>query len=139
MLDLNITLLFQLANFFVALFLLNILLIRPVREVLKKRKQIVDDMTGEAESFETKAEKSLADYDAALLRARQDANQARQKSREAGIAEQQTVVQNAQKEARHILDQARATLQKEAEATMTALRAEVGTLSQKLADRLIKG
>ena len=31
MLDLNVTLLFQLANFFIAIFVLNILLIRPTR------------------------------------------------------------------------------------------------------------
>ena len=32
MLDLNITLVFQLVNFFIAIFVLNILLIRPIRE-----------------------------------------------------------------------------------------------------------
>ena len=71
MLDFDITLLFQLANFLIALFLLNKLLIKPVREVLAKRRRIIDDMTGEAVSFETQAEKSLADYEAALQRARE--------------------------------------------------------------------
>ncbi|MBQ7618330.1 MAG: ATP synthase F0 subunit B [Desulfovibrio sp.] len=139
MLDLNITLLFQLGNFFLALLLLNILLIRPVREVLKKRKELVNGLTDEAESFESKAEKSLADYDAALLKARQDANALRQESREEGVSEQQTLVHNAQTEAHNLLDQARKSLQKEADATLAALRAEVGTLSQSIADRLIKG
>ena len=34
MLDLNITLVFQLVNFFIAIFVLNILLIRPIREII---------------------------------------------------------------------------------------------------------
>jgi hypothetical protein len=55
MLDLNITLLFQLANFFIALFVLNILLIRPIREIIKKRNGIMDGMSDEAGSFENQA------------------------------------------------------------------------------------
>ncbi|MBQ7585124.1 MAG: ATP synthase F0 subunit B [Desulfovibrionaceae bacterium] len=137
MLDLNITLLFQLANFLIALYLINILLIRPVRQTLKKRQDIVDGMTGEAEDFETKAQKSLADYDAALQKARQDAGIARTKGREEGLAEQQSLVGKAQQEARQILNQARDSMQKEAETTLATLRAETGKLSQLLADRIL--
>ena len=139
MLDLNITLLFQLANFLIAIYLLNILLIRPVREVLKKRQSIVDGMTGDAENFESKAEKSLADYDAALKKARQDAGLARQKGREEGVAEQQTLVGQAQQEARSILDQARTALQKEADETLATLRSQAADLSKMLTEKLIKG
>jgi len=139
MLDLNITLLFQLGNFFIAVFLLNVLLVRPIREVLKKRQQIVDNLSGEAETFEQRAATKLADYDQALLAARKEANLARQTGREEGVAEQQTVIAQAQSEARAILNSARDSLQKEADATVAALRAEVGSLSQKIADRLLKG
>ncbi|MBQ7738661.1 MAG: ATP synthase F0 subunit B [Desulfovibrionaceae bacterium] len=137
MLDLNLTLFFQLANFFIALYLLNILLIRPIRDVLKKRQAIVDGLTNEAEDFETKAQKSLADYDAALQKARQDAGLARQQGREAGLAEQHTLVSSAQQEARTILNNARDTMQKEAAATLEKLRADTGKLSQLLAQRIL--
>lgn len=69
MLDLNITLVFQLVNFFIALFMLNILLIRPIRTIIKKRNGIMDDMAGEADSFETQAAERLAEYEAELARA----------------------------------------------------------------------
>ncbi|MBR4741539.1 MAG: ATP synthase F0 subunit B [Desulfovibrio sp.] len=139
MLDLNITLLFQLVNFFIALFLLNVLLIKPIRAVLKKRAQIVTDMTGEAEGFESKAEQSLSDYEKALQKARQDAGIARQQGREDGVAEQQAMITSAQNQAHSILDDARRALQKEADATLATLRAQTETLSKMLADRLIKG
>ena len=48
MLDLNITLVFQLINFFIALFFLNWLLIKPIREIIKKRNGIMDDMASGA-------------------------------------------------------------------------------------------
>ena len=53
MLDLNITLVFQLVNFFIAIFVLNILLIRPIREIIKKRNGVMDNLAGEADSFES--------------------------------------------------------------------------------------
>ena len=63
MLDLNITLVFQLVNFFIALYVLNLLLIRPIREIIRKRKAVMDDMSGESESYEYQAEQRLSDYD----------------------------------------------------------------------------
>ena len=87
MLDLNITLVFQLVNFFIALYVLNLLLIRPIREIIRKRKAVMDDMSGESESYEYQAEQRLSDYDNQLTRARQDAGQNREKAREAGKPE----------------------------------------------------
>ena len=69
MLDLNITLLFQLANFFIALFVLNLLLIRPVREIIKKRNGIMDGMAAEADAFNAEATEKLNAYEAELARA----------------------------------------------------------------------
>ena len=59
MLDLNITLVFQLVNFFIALYVLNLLLIRPIREIIRKRKAVMDDMSGESESYEYQAEQPV--------------------------------------------------------------------------------
>ena len=59
MLDLNITLVFQLVNFFIALYVLNLLLIRPIREIIRKRKAVMDDMSGESESYEYQAEQRM--------------------------------------------------------------------------------
>ncbi|MBQ3060652.1 MAG: ATP synthase F0 subunit B [Desulfovibrio sp.] len=139
MLDLNITMLFQLVNFFVAIIVLNFLLIRPIREIIKKRNGVISDMTGEADSFESQAAQRLDNYEAELARARQEAGKARAAGREAGQAEQQAIVGNAQQKAREILDETRRKLQDEASVTLAALRDQVGGLSDKLADKLIKG
>ena len=139
MLDLNITMLFQLVNFFVAIIVLNFLLIRPIREIIKKRNGVISDMTGEADSFESQAAQRLDNYEAELARARQEAGKARAAGREAGQAEQQAIVGNAQQKAREILDETRRKLQDEASVKLAALRDQVGGLSDKLADKLIKG
>lgn len=139
MLDLNITLLFQLANFFIAVYVLNILLIRPIRAIIKKRNGVMDDMAEEASSFEYQASDRLTNYEAELARARQDAGGNREEGRAAGVVEQQKLVGAAQQSARDILAETRASLQAQAADTLEALRKQVGEFSNRLADRLIKG
>ncbi|MBQ4567705.1 MAG: ATP synthase F0 subunit B [Desulfovibrio sp.] len=139
MLDLNITLLFQLVNFLVAIVVLNYLLIKPIREIIKKRKGVMDEISGEAGSFESQASQRLDNYEAELARARQEAGITRVQGREAGQAEQSAIVGDAQGKAREIIDEARRKLQQEAQATLAELRGQVGSLSDKLAYKLIKG
>ena len=135
MLDLNITLVFQLVNFFIALYVL----IRPIREIIRKRKAVMDDMSGESESYEYQAEQRLSDYDNQLTRARQDAGQNREKAREAGAAEQASLVAEAQKRAQEIIAETRRNLQAEADASLKELRGQVATLSGQLAERVLRG
>ena len=139
MLDLNITLVFQLVNFFIAIFVLNILLIRPIREIIKKRNGVMDNLAGEADSFESQAAERLANYEAELARARQDAGLTREEGRNACLTEQQGIVGTAQKSARDILADTRRSLRGQAEATLSELRNQVSDFSARLADRLIKG
>ena len=130
MLDLNITLVFQLVNFFIALYVLNLLLIRPIREIIRKRKAVMDDMSGESESYEYQAEQRLSDYDSQLTRARQDAGQNREKA---------SLVAEAQKRAQEIIAETRRNLQAEADASLKELRGQVATLSGQLAERVLRG
>ena len=139
MLDLNITRIFQLVNFLVAIFVLNILLIRPIRDIIKKRNGIMDGMAEEAESFEYQAAERLANYEAELARARQDAGLTREEGRAAGTVEQQALVGEAQKSARDILAETRESLRAQAAKTLDELRNQVSDFSARLATKLLKG
>ncbi|WP_300718547.1 ATP synthase F0 subunit B [uncultured Desulfovibrio sp.] len=139
MLDLNITLVFQLVNFFIALYVLNLLLIRPIREIIRKRKSVMDEMSGESESYEYQADQRLSDYDNQLTSARQEAGQNREQARAAGAAEQASLVAEAQKRAQEIIAETRRNLQAEADASLKELRAHVPALSGQLADRVLHG
>ena len=96
MLDLNITLVFQLVNFFIALYVLNLLLIRPIREIIRKRKAVMDDMSGESESYEYQAE-----------------------------SVKQAVVEEAKRQAEQIVQQARRTAENEGRAMLAEVRAAI--------------
>lgn len=137
MLDLNITILFQLANFLIALVVLNILLIRPVREIIRKRNGIMDDMAAEADSFNTEAAEKLNAYEAELARARQEAGLTREESRQSGLSEQQNIVGEAQQSARQLLAENRMALRGQAEAALNELRNGISDFSARLGNRLL--
>ncbi|WP_308621377.1 ATP synthase F0 subunit B [uncultured Desulfovibrio sp.] len=137
MLDLNITILFQLANFLIALVVLNILLIRPVREIIRKRNGIMDDMAAEADSFNTEAAEKLNAYEAELARARQEAGLTREESRQSGLNEQQNIVGEAQQSARQLLAENRTALRGQAEAALNELRNGISDFSARLGNRLL--
>ena len=108
-------------------------------DVRKQISQLMDDMSGESESYEYQAEQRLSDYDNQLTRARQDAGQNREKAREAGAAEQASLVAEAQKRAQEIIAETRRNLQAEADASLKELRGQVATLSGQLAERVLRG
>ena len=138
MLDLNITLLFQLANFLIALIVLNELLIRPIRQIIRQRRELMDGMRGEAEKFEDEAVQRLEKYEAALVEARRDAARQCDAGRAAGAAEQQQLVSEAQKKAQEILAQTRRELEAEARDTLAALRGQVSALSARTAEKVLQ-
>lgn len=137
MLDLNITLVFQLVNFFIALFVLNILLIRPIREIIRKRNGIMDNLAGEADAFTSEAVERLNAYEAELARARQEGGLTREQARKLALSEQQDIVGQAQQSARQLLEENRTVLRGQAEAALSELRDGISDFSTRIGNRLL--
>lgn len=137
MLDLNITLVFQFVNFIIALFVLNWLLIKPVREIIRKRNGIMDDMAAEADNFHAEAQKRLDAYEASLAEARKQAGETRESGKNEGLAELQAIVGNAQQSAKELLEENRKALHGEAEKALTELRNGIDGFSTRLGEKLL--
>lgn len=137
MLDLNITLIFQLINFFIALFFLNWLLIRPVRAIIAKRNAMMDGIADEADKFHSEAVARLEAYEAELAKARHEAGLTREQGKSEGLAELEKIIGGAQQSARQLLEENRATLHGQADVALSALRDGIDDFSTKLGNRLI--
>lgn len=137
MLDLNITILFQLVNFLIAVYVLNILLVRPIRAILQERKNTMDNLQGEADAFSHEAQERMAAYQAALTAARHEATQTREAAREAGLAEQQGIVTAAGQKAQAHIALAQDAIKKEAAEALAALQKQVKVLAGKVATQVL--
>ncbi len=137
MLDLNITILIQMVNFFIALYVLNSLLIRPIRAILQERRDKVNGLTGDAEAFEREAQERLAAYEAELMRARNEGTSLRDEARLDATKTQQEIVKSATAKAQEELAKVQEELRLEAEATLAALRKQVSSLADQLATKVM--
>jgi F-type H+-transporting ATPase subunit b len=137
MLDINITAIIQVVNFFVAVIVLNYLLIRPIRDIIRERKAKMGDTLASAEAFASSANEQLAEYQGSLSQARQEAVQARAAARADALLEQQTLVAEAGKRAQEQFAQAKEGLLKDMKNARTALARQVKPLAAKAVDRML--
>lgn len=137
MLDIDITLIFQLVNFFIAVYFLNLLLIRPIREIIKKRNGIMDGMAAEADKFHEEAKSRLSAYEAELSRARKQAGLNREEGKDKGLEELQAIVGKARESARQLLEQNRANISGQAEQALSELRDGIDGFSTRIGKKLI--
>ena len=137
MLDFNITAIIQMVNFFIAVVVLNYLLIRPIRNIIKQRKTKMSDILASAEAFAGSANEQLAEYESSLSRARQEAALLRADARADALREQQTLVAEANKRAQEQFAQAKESLLKETQNARAALVAQVKPLAAKTVNRIL--
>lgn len=137
MLDLNITLVFQLINFFIAIFFLNWLLIKPIREIIKKRNGIMDNLANEADGFHADAVARLKAYEEELAKARKQAGLTREEGKNSGLAELEAIVGKARQSARELLDENRANLHNQADVALSQLRDGIDDFSSMLGKKLM--
>ena len=115
MVDLNITLWIQLANFLVTLVVLNYLLISPIRKIIRKRKDNVEGLIGEIEAFTAEKQQLLDEYESELRKAREAAAIYRKDGKVMGE-----------------LDAASKDAQSEVRTTQAAVRADAGVTRRAL-------
>jgi F-type H+-transporting ATPase subunit b len=137
MLDINITAIIQVANFFIAVIVLNYLLIRPIRDIIKQRKMKMGDMLRSAEAFTSAANEQLADYRNSLSLARQEAALVRADARSDALREQQTLVAEAGRHAQEQFARAKESLLKEMQSARAVLAKQVKPLAAKAVDKAL--
>lgn len=137
MLDINITLLIQLVNFIVTLVVLDFLLIKPIRGIIKKRRDLASGMLSDAESFTTEAAAKLEDYEAALAKAREEAAAVRETRKNEAHAKETDILEAARKNAQEFLQTSRGETRASVAETMAAMEKRIPELSSLVVDKLL--
>ena len=137
MIDLDSSIYIQFINFVITLVVLNFILIRPVREIIRKRAEKMSGLLAGAEDFTARAEEKLAGYQKSLDEARAAGTEARNALREQGVSKEKEIMEAAGTEAATTLAEAKDRAAKEASAARDGLKAQVGSLAQKVADKIL--
>ena len=137
MIDINITLLIQMANFLILLFLLNLILYRPIRRIIEKRNQVIDDFTTTIDSMTKSAQEAMNTFAQKIREARvQGAANVQMLKDEAHEAESKLIAEKNQ-EGQARISQVRKQLESEIQETRGKLQAQVQVFSLAVAEKIL--
>jgi F-type H+-transporting ATPase subunit b len=137
MIDINITLLIQMANFLILLFLLNLILYRPIRRIIEKRNQVIDDFTTTIDSMTKSAQEAMNTFAQKIREARvQGAANVQMLKDEAHEAESKLIAEKNQ-EGQARISQVRKQLESEIQETRGKLQAQVQAFSLAVAEKIL--
>jgi len=131
-------LLVLLVNFLVLIYVLNILLFKPLLGLFKKREDNVNGALGAAKDMNQKKEETIAKLSRELTGARNKAKETFEALRGEGANTQREVFSKAEAEATDILQKARQELKAEAEKARQALKSDVDKFSDEIVRKLVK-
>ena len=137
MIDLDSTFFIQFVNFVFTLVVLNFLLIRPIREIIKRRNDAMSAMVDEAENFSASAEEKLKNYQKQLDAARHAGTDKRNSLKDEGTAQEKSILSAAGTEASATLKAERETVAGEVRTAMDGLKGQVDALAGKVAAKVL--
>ena len=137
MIELNITLFIQLVNFLILLALLNVLIYKPIRGIVKQRQDKMSSDLTEIERFNEQARSKLEDYQAALDRARKEAGEVRDSQKKEAVAEEKDILSAASEEGNEMLNAARKDIEAQSQEARKALSQQVKKYAKLVTDKVL--
>ena len=137
MIELNITLFIQLVNFLILLALLNVVMYRPIRAVVKQRAAKLSGDLTDIESFNDQASSKLAEYHAALDAARKEAGDVRESLKKEAVAEEKEILAAAGEEGKSQLTVARQQIDEQSQEARKALGQQVKKYAKQVTDKVL--
>ena len=137
MIDINISLLYQLINFIVLIIVLHFILFKPIRQVMLEREQNISSAFGDAKSAHDRAQSLLEQYNASLAEAKQKSAAAYNTNYQQGLDAQREMIMAERTKAGEMLDKARAEIAAASAAAQADLKKEAGRLSLDITAKLL--
>lgn len=137
MIDINTSLLIQLANFIVLMIALNFVLFRPVRRIMLEREQGISSAFGDAKTAQERAQTLLEQYNATLAEAKQKAVATYNAIYQQGLDFQREMIATERARATELLEKAKADIAAAAQAARADLKKEAERLSQDITSKLL--
>jgi F-type H+-transporting ATPase subunit b len=133
----NITLLFQIANFLLLLFILNIILYRPIRKILGRRSHEVNSFQTLIEDFQSRSEQEAKALEENMANARSQGFKEKESLKRVGIEEERVTLQQAIASAEEKVDKAKGKMDQDTTQARQSLEEEVSVFSQELAEKIL--
>ncbi|MDL1970867.1 MAG: ATP synthase F0 subunit B [Candidatus Desulfofervidaceae bacterium] len=131
------SLLFQVVNFVLLIFIMNALLYRPIREAIKKRAERFKQDEDEISRLKTEAEEKLRSFQEAIEEAKKIGLEKREALRQEGQGEEKQLLEQVYKEVEEQLAKVKAEIAKDIEAAREKLKGQAKAFSVEIAEKIL--
>lgn len=137
MISVNIAFFFQVVNFLLLMFLLNIFLYRPIRKILAERAAEISGGHAKAAEVDKDVQDKMAQYEARLREAKTKASEERAILKKDALAEEAVILDQARKEAGDSVNTLKKKVAKEAADAREFLREQTQSLSLEICEKVL--
>lgn len=137
MLQINLSLLIQMGNFLLLVFLLNIFLYRPIRRIIAQRSEQMSTLEHTIEDYQGKAEKDEIGIRENMARAQKEGYQEKESLKMQGLEEEKGILQEAGTVAEKKISGAKSEMEIQMGEVRKALEEQVAVFSKELAEKIL--
>ncbi len=137
MLQIDQSLIIQIVNFLLLIFLLNIFLYRPIRRVIAQRSEEMGSLEQAIETADKKSNENEEGIQENRLLARKDGYQTKEALKLEGLAEEKTILQESGSQADEKISRAKDEMNAQTAAVRKALEEQVVVFSKELAEKIL--
>jgi F-type H+-transporting ATPase subunit b len=137
MLDFNVSYIYLILNFLILIFILNLILFKPLLKLFKKREESTGGALNAAKEMDKNREERLAMMQHELRDARNRAKEIFESERKEGLNRQKEMLEEANLKARSLIEKAREELRSEIGRARQKLRADVDKFSDEIVKKLV--
>jgi len=135
--DFDWTFLVQVVFFVGLTIFLKPVLFDPMLQLFEERERRIDGAKMQARKIDEKSANALAEYEAAMAKARAAANSERDKIRAEALKHEQEILGSVRASAAKTIDEGKRTALAEADRVRATLKGEAATLARELAGRVL--
>ncbi len=135
--ELDITFFIQTGLFLLLVYILNVLIYRPVLRVMEERGKKISGMEADAVLADKEVEDKLASYRMELDKAKQLGNADRATLKKEGLDKEAELLGAAHVEAQKTLSAAKDKITKEADSALAILKGMTGDMGKDIADKVV--
>ncbi len=137
MVSLDYTILVQMVNFIILIFILNALLYKPILGIIGKRKQKMDESDSEIKRMNQTVEQKMAEYEEKVRLAKVDAMEQKNAIVKEGSDVAKGIIDAVRGEIPAMMEQFHAKMEKEVEEARAILHSQSQKISLDIAEKVL--
>jgi F-type H+-transporting ATPase subunit b len=137
MLQIDFSLLIQVGNFLLLIFLLNIFLYRPIRRIIAQRSEEMGSLEHAIRDYQGKADEDEKDIQEHIVQARREGFEARESLKMEGFEKEKGILQDSTSTVEERISGARSEIGEQIQGVRKILDEQVALFSKELAEKIL--